>query len=199
MSANAQPRLTPEQYLEIERAAEFKSEYYNGHMYAMAGGSPKHAWIIGNLTGLLHSALRKRPCRVSPSELRLQALPGGLLTYPDVIVTCGDPQYSDDRQDTLVNPTFLAEVLSPSTESYDRGFKASQYRLIESLEEHALISQAEPRVQIFRRQPEGGWLLSEFAGLDAVCRFHSLNCEIALADLYEKIEFEENLPLRETP
>lgn len=199
MSAHPQPRLTPEQYLEIERAAEFKSEYYDGHMYAMAGGSYNHARIIARLTAELNLKLRGRQCQAVSSDLRLRVMPNGIITYPDVMVIYGEPKFTDDKPDTIVNPTFLAEVLSPSTESYDRGFKASQFRLIESLQEHALISQSEPRVQVFRRQPEGDWLFSEFAGLHAVCRFHSLDCTIALAELYEKIEFEDNLPLRATP
>lgn len=189
MSAHPRPRLTPEEYLEIERAAEFKSEYYNGRMHAMAGGWFPHAQIIGNLIGELHAALRKRPCSVTPSDLRLRVSLQGLYTYPDVIVVCGPPQFADEKSDTLLNPTLIAEVLSPSTEAYDRGFKAVQYRTLESLQEYALVSQAEPRVEVFRRQTGGGWLLSEYAGLDGLCRFESLACEIALTGIYAKLTF----------
>jgi len=133
MSAQPQPRLTPEEYLEIERNAEFRSEYYNGRMYAMAGGSPNHGRIIGNLTGELHAALKKGPCDVIPNDLRLLVSPVGLYTYPDVIVVCGEMQLAEGTKDTLVNPTLVVEVLSPTTEAYDRGFKSSHYRTIESL------------------------------------------------------------------
>jgi Uma2 family endonuclease len=190
MSAQPQARLTPEQYLEIERASEFRSEYYNGRLYAMSGGSYNHVRIIGNLAFELRNALRQRPCEVTTSDLRLRVSPNGLYTYPDVTVVCGEPKFADDQKDTLLNPVFIAEVLSPSTEAYDRGFKSVQYRKLESLQEYALVSQAEPRVEVFRRQPGGDWLLSEAAGLDAACGFDSLGCRIALADIYGKVTFD---------
>lgn len=201
MSAHAQPRLSPEQYLEIERPAEFKSEYYNGHMYAMPGGSYKHARVIANLTATLYPGLKGGPCTVSSSDLRLRVTPNGLYTYPDMTVVCGAPQFVDGQKDTLVNPVLIAEVLSPSTEAYDRGWKFSQYRKIESLQAYALVSQTEPRIEVFRRQPSGDWLLSESVGLEAVCRLDSLNCTIALADVYDRIAFdgEDALSSRPTP
>ncbi len=197
MSAHAHPSLTPEEYLEIERAAEFKSEYYNGRMYAMSGGTYGHVMIIGNLAGELHSAFKKSPCGVTASDLRVRVSPRGLYTYPEVVVVCGEPKFADDQKDTLLNPTFIAEVLSPSTEAYDRGFKSTQYRMLESLQEYALVWQTEPRLEVFRRQSSGGWLLSEFAGLDAVCRFESLGRQVALADIFERVTFGgEDAPLR---
>lgn len=197
MAAHPQ-RMTPEQYLEIERAAEVRSEFYNGRMYAMSGGSYAHVLVIGNLAFALRSVLKSRPCSVATSDLRLRVSPGGLYTYPDVIAICGEPSFADDQKDTLLNPTLVAEVLSTSTEAYDRGFKSSQYRMIPSLQEYALVSQVEPRVEVFRRQGLGNWLLSEYAGLDAVCGLESLGCQIPLADIYEKVTFsgEEIIPPR---
>jgi len=189
MSAQAQTLLTPEQYLEAERAAEFRSEYYGGHIYAMSGGSYQHAQIIGGLVRELGNALKKRPCSVVPNDLRLRVSPDGLYTYPDVVVICGDPQFADHQKDTLLNPTLIVEVLSPSTEAYDRGFKAQQYRTLESLEEYVLVSQNQPRVEVFRRQPGGHWLLSEAIGLQAVYPFESLDCAVPLADIYDKVAF----------
>jgi Uma2 family endonuclease len=189
MSAQAQSLLTPEQYLEAERAAEFRNEYYGGHVCAMSGGCYQHAQIIGGLIHELGNARKKRPCSVVPNDLRLRVSPDGLYTYPDVVVICGDPQFADNLKDTLLNPALIVEVLSPSTEAYDRGFKAQQYRTLESLEEYVLVSQAEPRVEVFRRQPGGHWLLSEAIGLEAVCRFESLDCAIPLADIYDKVTF----------
>jgi len=195
MSAQPQPRLTPEQYLAADRSAEFRHEYYNGHIYAMSGGSYRHAQIIGNLAGELRTALKTRPCSVVSNDLRLRVSPDGLYTYPDVIVICGDPKFADDQRDTLLNPALIVEVLSPSTEAYDRGFKSAQYRTIESLEEYALVSQAEPRVEVFRRQPGGHWLLSEAVGPEAACHFGSLDCAVALSEIYAKVIFSPDDPL----
>jgi Uma2 family endonuclease len=195
MSAQAQPRLTPAQYLETERSAEFRHEYYDGQIYAMSGGSYQHFQIIGNITGELHATLKKRPCAVGSSDLRLRVSPDGLYTYPDVVVICGEPKFADDQRDTLLNPALIVEVLSPSTEAYDRGFKSAQYRTVESLEEYALVSQAEPRVEVFRRQPGRHWLLSEAIGIDAVCHFESLDCAVPLAEIYAKVTFSPDGPL----
>jgi Uma2 family endonuclease len=191
MSAQPQPRLTPEQYLEIERAAEFRSEYYNGRMYAMSGGTHPHAIVIGNLGSELRIALKKGSCVVTTSDMRVRVSKTGLYTYPDIVVVCDPPQYGDGRHDTVLNPTLIVEVLSPSTEAYDRGFKFAQYRTLEPLQEYGLVSQSEPRVEIFRRQPSGDWLLSESAGMDAVCRFDSVGCTIAVKDIYDKVTFGE--------
>ena len=190
MAAHPQPRLSPEDYLKIERAAEFRSEYYDGHMYAMSGGSYRHFRIISNINGEFHQAFKKTNCAAGSNDLRLRISPSGLYTYPDIVVVCGEPKFADDQKDTLLNPVLISEVLSPSTEAHDRGFKASQYRTIESLQEHALVSQTEPRVEIYRRHSGGDWLFSESTGLDATCRFASVDCTIALADIYNKVAFE---------
>jgi len=195
MSAQPQPRLTPEQYLDAERAAEFKHEYYNGQMYARPGGSFQHGLIVGNLIAELHTMLKERPCAVGSSALRLRVSPDGLYTYSDVLVICGDPKFADDQHDTLLNPALIVEVFSPSTEAYDRGFKSAQYRKVESLAEYALVSQAEPRVEVFRRQPGGHWLLSEAVGLEAICDFESLDCAVPLAEIYSKVTFSPDDPL----
>src|SRR5262249_15919391 len=152
MSAHAQAHLTPEEYLEIERAAEFRSEYYNGCMYAMSGASLSHVLITGSLNAELRAAVKKGPCLVGSRDLRLRVSPSGLYAYPDGGVIWGQAKCAEDLKDTVLNPTFLAEVLSPSTEAYDRGFKSTQYRKIESLQEYALVSQTEPRLEVFRRQ-----------------------------------------------
>lgn len=189
MSAQPQPSLTPEQYLEIERAAEFRNEYYSGRMYAMSGGSARHGFIIANCVRELGNQLKMGPCRVASSDLRVRVSPGGLYTYPDVVVVCGEPQYADGRIDTLLNPVLIVEVLSPSTEAYDRGFKFTQYRKLESLQEYVLVSQGEPRVEVFCRQSTGDWLLSDCAGLEATCRLDRVGCALALAEIYDKVTF----------
>jgi len=183
-------RITPEQYLEAERVAEFKSEYYGGQIYAMAGGTIPYAHIIANFTGALFQALRGGTCFVLSSDARLRVSASGLYTYPDLMVVCGDPKYADDRRDTVLNPTLIVEVLSESTEAHDRGFEFAQYRKLDSFREYALVSTAEPRVEMFLRQAEGQWVLSESVGADATCHFASLDCKIALSDIYDKITFD---------
>jgi len=190
MSAQPQPHLTPEQYLELDRASEFRNEYYNGRMWAMSGGSYRHAAIIASLSRALGNALDGRPCGVTSSDVRISVTADGLYTYPDIVVVCGEPKFVDGRSDTLLNPALVIEVLSPSTEAYDRGFKFAQYRRVEALEEYALVSQTEPRVEVFRRQPGGHWLLSEFVGLEAVCVFDSVNASVPLAKIYDKVSFD---------
>ncbi len=197
MSAQPQPHLTPEQYLELDRASEFRNEYYNGRMYpmgdapsAMAGGTYRHSKLTHSLGRRLGNALEGRPCEVSGSDIRVCTTPDGLYTYPDIVVVCGEPKFADGRRDTLLNPTLVIEVLSPSTEGYDRGFKSAQYRTVESLDEYALVSQTEPRVEVFRRQPGGHWLLSEFVGLEAACHFDSVGASVALAEIYDKVAFD---------
>jgi Uma2 family endonuclease len=188
MSAPLQSHLTPEEYVAIERAAQFRSEYYNGRMYAMPGGSHAHAIAIHNMGRILGNLLEERPCLVTSSDLRVRVEPGGLYTYPDIVVVCGKPQYADDQRDTLLNPVLIIEVLSPSTEAYDRGFKSAQYRAMASLEEYALVSQAEPRIEVYRRQG-AHWLLSEYIGLEAVCRLESVGCSLTLSAVYKNIAF----------
>ncbi len=188
MSAQPQPRLTPEQYLELDRASEFRNEYYNGRMYAMSGGTYTQAIIAGNLTSALRNATGPR-CIATQSDVRVRVSPTGLYTYPDVVVVCGDPKYIDGRNDTVANPILIAEILSTSTEAYDRGFKSTQYRKLESLQEYLLVSQSEPHVEVFRRQSSGDWLLSEADGLDAACRLESVASRIQLKDIYSQVIF----------
>ena len=199
MSAQAQPRLSPEEYLQIERAATTRSEYFNGRMYAMVGGTFNHGCIIGNLIGELHAAFKKTTCRVVPNDVKVRVASDGLYTYPDIVAVRGKPEFADGEKDVLVNPALIIEVLSPSTEAYDRGFKAVQYRKLPSLQEYALVSQAEARIELFRRQAAGDWLLAEYAGKDALCRFTSVHAEMALTDVYDRIVFEPQDPLSPHP
>ncbi len=190
MSALAHPRLSVEAYLKLDREAEFKSEFYDGCMYAMSGGSYPHGQIILNIGAELRHGLRGRNCSVTASDVRVRVARNAY-TYPDIAVVCGTPRFADDQKDTLINPTLLVEVLSPSTEAHDRGMKFAYYRKLESLQEYALVSQLEPRVEIFRRQSSGDWLLSESVGTDAFVRFESLDCRIALSEIYHQVEFPE--------
>jgi len=189
MSALPVPRLTPEQYLAIERAADFKSEYYDGQMVAMSGGSLTQSVIPPRLVAVA-TALRGRGCEIADSDLRVRIGPQGPFVYPDLTVYCGEPILADDYRDMLLNPTVVFEVLSKSSEALDRGYKFGQYRKIESLHEYVLVSQTSPSIEVFRRQPEGTWVLTEFTGMDAVCRLASLDCEFPLADIYRNLKLE---------
>lgn len=189
MEPQPKPSLTPEDYLALERQAETKSEYLDGEMFAMMGGSLKHSLIVGNLVRELGSQLKKRPCQVFPSDLRVHTPATGLYTYPDVIVVCGEPRLQDEHQDTLLNPTVIIEVLSPTTEAYDRGKKFEHYRSIESLVEYLLVSQNEPHVEHYLRQDDNRWLFTETASLEASLGLPSIQCELALAEVYEKVVF----------
>jgi Uma2 family endonuclease len=190
MSTQPKTFLTPEEYLEIERLADYKSEYYQGEMFAMAGAKWNHNLIAGHLVGQLDQQLRSRPCSVTPSDMRVLVNATGLYTYPDVIVVCGEPQFLDGQRDTLLNPTLIAEVLSPSTEAYDRGRKFENYRSIESLAEYLLISSQRVSAELFARQPDGRWLLTAANSLEDTLELPATGCRLPLAGIYEKVEFE---------
>ena len=189
MSAQPVARITPEQYLEAERKAEFKHEYFDGEVFAMSGGTYPHGMIILNLGAEFRQALKGRQCTATPQDVRLRVGSGRLYCYPDILIVCGEPRFADDQKDTLLNPTLIAEVLSSSTEAHDRGLKFAQYRTIESLPEYVLVSQYEPRVEKFRRQSAGDWLMTECVGLNGACRFESVNCEIPLSEIYYNVAF----------
>jgi len=189
MSTLSKTHLTPEQYLEIERKAEFKSEYYQGEMFAMSGAREPHVLIAGNVFGELHQQLRRRPCRAYSADMRVRVTPVGLYTYPDVVVVCGEPQFLDENRDTLLNPTMIVEVLSESTKAYGRGEKFELYSSLESVAEYVMISSLRVRAELFTRQPEGRWMLTAKSGLEDSLELQSIGCRLALADLYEKVEF----------
>jgi Uma2 family endonuclease len=186
----SQPRtfLTPEQYLAIERAAEYKSEYYAGEMFAMSGAREAHNLIQGNLYVELRRQLRQRACRFYTSDMRVRVNASGLYTYPDATALCGEPLFLDDVRDTLLNPHLIVEILSPSTEAYDRGRKFGHYRTVESLREYLLISAERVSAELFIRQADGRWLLSAATQMEEVLDLQSIGCRIALADLYEDVD-----------
>jgi Uma2 family endonuclease len=189
MSLQPRPRLTPEDYLAIERSAEVKSEYFDGEIFAMAGASEPHNLIVINTIRELSIQLKKRPCKVYANDMRVKVSLTGLFAYPDVVVVCGKTHFDDSHLDTLLNPTLIVEVLSDSTEAYDRGRKFEHYRKLESLAEYVLIAQHRPHVESYRRQPEQRWVLTESDGLDGSLRLDAIDCELALAEIYDKVEF----------
>lgn len=191
MSAIPQTKLTPEEYLKIERKAEFKSEYFRGEMFAMAGAKRNHTKIVGNLSGLLWQHLKGKDCEFHPNDMRVFVPKTGLYTYPDLVVVCGEVKFQDDVFDTLLNPTLLIEVLSDSTEGYDRGKKFQHYRSIETLREYVLVSQDEARIEKYVKSGDGFWVLSEAVGLGAEIKFDAIDCVIALGEVYDKVNFSD--------
>ena len=192
MAANPRTTYTVEEYLAFERASDTKHEYYAGEIVAMAGASYEHNLIAMNTGASLHSQLRGRPCAVLPSDQRLRVGPLGPLTYPDIMVVCGQPQFTDERPDTVTNPTVIIEVLSPSTEGDDRGRKTKHYRTLESLQEYVLIAQDECHVEHFIRAENGWWRFNETADRAATIHLSSIDCTLALADVYERVTFAES-------
>jgi len=182
-------RLTRAEYLDIERVAAYRSEYFDGEMFAMAGGSPRHSLISANLIRELGNRLKWRPCAACESNLRILVSATGLYTYPDASVVCGPLEFEDPRRDTVLNPTLLVEVLSESTEAYDRGKKFSHYRQFPSLREYLLVSQEEAKIERFLRNDDGTWTLTEAAGLAATLPLPSLGIEIGLEEVFDKVDF----------
>ncbi|CAN5503924.1 Uma2 family endonuclease [soil metagenome] len=194
MSALPQKKyISPEEYLELERAAFEKHEYFDGEIFEMAGTSEEHANISSNINGSLHFQLKKRPCKSYQSDLRVHIPSTGLYTYPDVVVVCEKPQLLDDTYlDTLINPVLIVEVLSPSTADYDKGAKFEHYRTIESLQEYILVWQDKKRVAQYTKQTDGSWVLRDFIGESAEIVLSSIECKLTMDDIYDKVEFDES-------
>jgi Uma2 family endonuclease len=176
--------ITPEEYLAIERKAEFKSEYFNGEIFAMAGTSRPHNRIASNIISTLNPQLIKRGCNIYPSDMRVKIKKIGKYTYPDVVVTCGEELFEDDYIDILLNPVVIFEILSKSTAAYDRGEKFQHYQFIESLAEYILITQDAIRVEQYIRQSDHTWIYSEYQNLDDFVKLESVACELSLRELY---------------
>lgn len=184
------PLITEAQYLELERKAERRSEFYQGEIFAMSGGSLEHTMIISNLSGEFHAFLKGKPCKGLSQDLRLHIHENGLYTYPDFMVICGKPEMADATyMDTLLNPTLIIEVLSPSTESYDRGRKFGLYRSIPSLKEYGLISQDRYSVDKYFKNEDGNWEFNGATGPDhEPIHFRSLDFYLSMADIYAGID-----------
>lgn len=190
MSALPKQRLfTDEEYLMLEERATRRSEFYFGEIFAMAGAIRRHTVISTNVAANLHGQLRRRPCEVYQNDMRVK-IHKNFYTYPDVVVVCGEPKIERRGGENLLNPTVLIEVLSPSTEQFDRSEKAKNYRTIESLQELILISQHKSNIEHYARQSTGAWLISEITDAQTVLKLDSIECRLDLADVYEKVEFD---------
>lgn len=189
MSEPVRKWISPDEYLQLEERAELKSEYFDGAIYAMAGGEPEHNLVSGNVIGALWGQLEGRPCDVYSSDQRVKVPATGLYTYPDVTVVCGEPEYEASRPRSLLNPTLVVEVLSESTESYDRGEKFAQYQSLGSLREYVLIATDRRRIERYTRQAESPeWLYGECSGEEGSVALTSIGCVLSLARVYRNVE-----------
>ncbi len=180
--------LSAEDYLAMERASDIRHERVDGEIFAMTGASRKHNLINGNVFASLHGQLKHRPCEIYSSDMRVKIDAAGSYVYPDIVVACDTPRFEDEDLDTLLNPTLIIEVLSDSTEAYDRGGKFSAYRNLESLQEYILIIQHDVRVEHYVRQEQESWLLTETRGLQNSLELPGIQCQLILADIYAKVE-----------
>lgn len=191
MTTQPSARLTPEEYLRIERAAEWKSEYIDGEMFAMAGASRRHVLITGNVYAELRASLRGTPCAAHVLDQRIATDPQRHYTYPDVVVACDPLQFVDEHSDTIMNPVLIVEVLSESTEKYDRGAKFERYRAVPTLAEYVLVSQERVHIELYTRQPDGGWAFHEWNDPAAEIELASLKCRLKIAEVYERVSFDD--------
>ena len=198
MSSAAKTKLTVAEYLAFERSSESKHEFFDGELFAMTGGTPAHSLIASNFIREAGNALKDRPCVVYTSDLRVKVNATGLYTYPDVTIVCGEQKFDDDQRDTLINPTIVVEVLSKSTASYDRGPKSKHFRKIDSLQALILIEQDGPVVEVYRRQSDGKWILSDATELTESIAIEPIGISIPLAEIYRNVTFPEPGPSSET-
>lgn len=184
-------KISAQEYLALEREAEFKSEFYNGETFSLAGASLSHNRIVRNISSFLHQLLKQKGCEIFLNDMRLKVSEEGLYTYPDLMIVCGEFQFIDEAKDTLLNPAVIIEVLSKSTESYDRGKKFEFYRKIASLKEYVLVSQEKPMVEIFTKDSSGGWLLRDENNVNKSVTLSSIECSVPLSEIYFAVDFQE--------
>jgi len=183
-------KYTPEEYLALEEKAEFRSEYHNGEIVAMSGGSFNHARIIGNINRAFGTKLNK-DCESVTTDVKVQVENYRKFYYPDVLVICGKPVFYEKRNDTIINPVLIVEVLSDSTESKDRGEKMLAYRTLDSLQEYVLVSQNRAIVEQYTKNADGNWIHRATIGLKSNVKFESVGVELSLEEIYQRVEFEE--------
>jgi Uma2 family endonuclease len=181
--------ISAEEYFEIEEAAEYKSEYYHGEMFAMSGALVNHNLIVGNAFAGLHNLLRNSDCFVFPSDIRVELDKARHYAYPDVSVVCGDIRCADGRKDTIVNPVLIIEVLSESTQEYDRGLKFKAYQNIPSLKEYILIDQYSCSVEHFFKDESGRWIAEKLDNPEDTLKLRSVDAEVSLRAIYHRVKF----------
>lgn len=187
MSAIPTTLISEKEYLEEERKALNKSEYYRGEVFAMAGATKEHNKIVASIIIAVGQYLKEKKCSLFPSDLRVYNSENTLFTYPDVTIVCGEEEYLDNEYDTLLNPTVLFEVLSPSTESYDRGIKFKLYRSIPSLKNYVLISSTEYAAEVYTQIENNEWRLNTVKGKDSHIYISAIDYNLSLEDVYSQV------------
>jgi len=192
MTPNPIPqKMSPDEFLLFERAADERHEYRDGYVVAMSGAKRNHNKVSTNLSGLLWQHLKGMDCENYSNDMRVWVPKSRLYTYPDIVVVCGEPEFIDDEFDTLLNPVLIIEILSDSTESYDRGEKFQSYRSIPTLREYILVAQYRPQIEKYVKHGDGFWMLSEAAGLENSIELESINYNLSLAEVYDKVNFDD--------
>ncbi len=190
MTALPQPRYGFEEYLVTEREQETRHEFIAGQVHAMTGAKESHNLIVVNLAAELRTRFKQRPCRVFASDMKVRIDLADACTYPDIAALCGERRFHDERRDVITNPSLIVEVLSKSTEAYDRGDKFALYRRLPSLREYLLLSQERMAAELYTRQADGRWLLSTFDRADQEIPLESVDCAVPMAEIYDKVEFD---------
>lgn len=191
MALQTQLRYSFEDFLAAEREAEIRHEYIDGHVYDMVGATENHNIIVANLTTLLVNQMKGRPCFAYANYMKIRIDSADACKYPGVTALCGETKFLDDRRDVLLNPSLIIEVLSSSTEAYDRGEKFAVYRWLPSLREYVLVSQTQWRVEAYVRQQDGRWWLTEYDGVDDEVLLETVDCILSVREIYDKIELSE--------
>lgn len=189
MSTAPKLRFTPQEYLARERVSQYRSQYFRGEIFAMAGGNERHSRICVNLVWRLAQRLEGGSCEVFDKDMRIKVTANGLYTYPDASVVCGGTQFEDEKRDTLLNPIVIFEILSPSTADYDRGTKFELYRGLESLREFIVVAQESPFIERHVRQADDSWLLTEVRGLEQSLAIEAIGCTLPLDEIYRGVKF----------
>lgn len=187
MSAVPKTLMSNEEYLSFERSSEFRHEFYRGEIFQMSGASREHNLIVTNSVTSINSQLRGKDCEIYSNDMRVHTSITGLYTYPDVVVVCGEPEFSDAEFDTLLNPIVLIEVLSLSTADYDRGKKFWHYQSIESLREYLLVAQDEIKIEHLIKLPNGRWDVREYLSIESEIELQSIGIWLKTAEIYEKV------------
>ncbi len=190
MLSQEKSRITPEEYLVSERESEIKNEYVDGEIFAMAGANRDHNKISTNIVRTLGNQLLEKPCSIFSSDMKVRAIE--TCTYPDILIVCGNEEYDDENNDILLNPTVIIEILSDSTEAYDRGDKFSHYQLISTFSEYILVSQYLCKVEKFSRQKDETWIYSKYDKPEDIITIESPNCELPLSEIYRKVNFSKH-------
>ncbi|MEW6128263.1 MAG: Uma2 family endonuclease [Acidobacteriota bacterium] len=193
MSAKIEQQYyTPQEYLELERKAQDKSEFYFGEIFLMSGGNPEHSLISLNICSELRARLKGKNCRTFESNMKIGVPNSKLFSYPDGSVVCGEPRFRDNQGDVLMNPNLIIEVVSPSTEAFDRGKKFFQYQQIPTFTDYILVSQDEPRLEHYAKQKNGTWVLTMVEGLKGNLTIPALGCKVRLSEVYYQLTFPKN-------